>query len=299
MRVLFRLIWQVITLPFRWIKGVVEDVRFFLTEEPDDAPIADSFQKAMENPSGLLVHLDALRKHLTRAVIVLAVAVVISFTFSSQIIDFLAQPVGGMNELVAIDPTEPISTFMRVSLLSGFVIALPYIILELWLFIGPGLSRESRMFGLYSIPVALVFFVGGLAFSYYVMLPTAIPFLINFMGMTTQLRPSSYIRFVIAIMFWIGVAFLFPLIIYVLARVGLIRGEVLAKQWRLAIVIMAVAAALITPTVDPVNMSLVLGPLLILYALSIGLAKIAERGRRARQARQAEAQENSINPTSP
>jgi sec-independent protein translocase protein TatC len=103
------------------------------------------------------------------------------------------------------------------------------------------------------------------------------------MGFTTQVRPASYIKFVTGIMFWIGVAFEFPLIIYVLARIGLVRGRVLAEQWRLAIVLMAVLAAMITPTVDPISMMLVMGPMIILYFLSIGLALMAERTRASRR----------------
>jgi sec-independent protein translocase protein TatC len=128
-----------------------------------------------------------------------------------------------------------------------------------------------------------LFFLGGVAFAYFIMLPTAIDFLTNFMGMTSQLRPSTYIRFVTNVMFAIGAAFQFPLVIYVLARMGIVRAKVLKDQWRLAIVIMAIMAAAITPTVDPVNMALVMGPMIILYLLSIGLAGLAERNRAARQ----------------
>jgi sec-independent protein translocase protein TatC len=193
-------------------------------------------------------------------------------------LDFLTEPLGGQ-ELIAIDVTEPIGTVMRVSLLTGFAIAFPYIALELWLFIAPGLSRNARIYGLFAIPIATLFFLGGMAFTYFVMLPTALPFLLNFMGIETIPRPSTYVKFVTSIMFWIGVAFEFPLVIFLLAKIGLVRAEMLAKQWRLAIVIIAVAAALITPTVDPVNMALVMGPLILLYFLSIFLAKIAQRGR--------------------
>ena len=190
---------------------------------------------------------------------------ILAFAFASQIIDLLAYPVGGIEALVAIDPTEPIGTFMRVSLLTAFAVTLPYLILEIWLFVGPGLSRDSRIFGLYAIPIAVIFFIGGMAFAYFVLLPQAIPFLVNFGGITSQIRPSSYIRFVTSIMFWIGIAFQFPLIIYVLARVGLIRAQVLVTNWRLAVVIIAILSAMITPTIDPVNMALVMGPMIVLY----------------------------------
>jgi sec-independent protein translocase protein TatC len=254
---------------------MIAEVKTFLSEEPEDTPLGDSLEKAVNNPQSLLVHLDALRKHLLRAALVLAMATILAFAFASQIIDLLSLPVGGIEALVAIDPTEPIGTFMRVSLLTAFAITLPYIILEIWLFVAPGLSRDSRIFGLYAIPIAVIFFIGGMAFAYFVLLPTAIPFLVNFGGITSQIRPSSYIRFVTSIMFWIGIAFQFPLIIYVLARVGLIRAKVLIDQWRLAVVIIAILSAAITPTIDPINMALVMGPMIILYFLGILLNRFS------------------------
>lgn len=279
MRQLLRAIKYILLMPFRWIRSVFLDIKEFLTTEPEDTPLGDSLEKAVNNPQSLFVHLAALRRHLFRAALVLIIATVGAFAFASYIIDLLALPVGGIDALIAIDPTEPIGTFMRVSLLTAFAITLPYIILEIWLFIAPGLSRDSRIFGIFAIPVAVIFFLGGMAFAYFVLLPTAIPFLVNFGGISSQIRPSSYIRFVTSIMFWIGVAFQFPLIIYVLARVGLIRAQVLIDQWRLAVVLIAILAAMITPTIDPVNMGLVMGPMIVLYFLGIILAKIAERGR--------------------
>jgi sec-independent protein translocase protein TatC len=279
MRKLIRAIWRVLTSPIRLVGRIVGEIRGFLTEEPEDTPLGDSFQKAVEHPSEILHHLNILRKHLFRAIGFLAITTIISFAFTPTIIDYLAKPIGGIEELVAIDPTEPIGVFMRVALLSGFVLAFPYIALELWFFAAPGLSRSSRLFGLFAIPIATLFFVAGIAFAYFVMMPTALPFLLNFMGLQTQARPSSYISFVTSVMFWIGAAFEFPLVIYVLARLGFVRAKLLSNQWRLAIVIIAIGAAAITPTVDPVNMALVMGPMIVLYILSIALASIAERSR--------------------
>jgi sec-independent protein translocase protein TatC len=296
MRSLIRFFWNIFLLPFRWLRTIFREIKDFLSTEPEDTPLGDSLEKAVKNPQSLLVHLDALRKHLFRAALVLVAATVIAFAFASQIINLLALPVGGIDALIAIDPTEPIGTFMRVSLLTAFAVTLPYIILELWLFIAPGLSRDSRIFGLYAIPIAVIFFAGGMAFTYFLLLPQAIPFLVNFGGLTSQLRPSSYIRFVTSIMFWIGIAFQFPLIIYVLARVGLVRAQVLINQWRLAIVIIAILSAMITPTIDPVNMALVMGPMIVLYFLGILLAKIAERGRN-RALSEKETQPDSLSPT--
>ena len=225
MRKLFSGLWRIITYPFRllarifspitrWINRIVNEVRNLLSEEPEDEPLPDTFVKTMQNPSGLFEHINALRKHLLRAVAFLAVTTAFSLFFAQQIIDLLAEPVGGIGGLVAIDVTEPISVFMRVSLLSGFILALPYIAFELWLFAAPGLSRKSRLMGLLAIPAVVLFFMSGVLFTYFVILPEAIPILLNFLGIETIPRPSTYIGFVTSLLFWIGLAFEFPLIIY-------------------------------------------------------------------------------------
>ncbi|MGE5250310.1 MAG: twin-arginine translocase subunit TatC, partial [Bacteroidota bacterium] len=150
---------------------------------------------------------------------------------------------------------------------------------EMWLFAAPGLRPRERKFGLAGIPLATLLFLSGAAFTYFMLLPTALPFLLNFMGIQAQLRPQSYYAFVTGLMFWIGIAFEFPLVIYVVTAMGFIRPQLLASQWRLAIVIIAVMAAAITPTVDPVNMALVMAPMSLLYFISIGLSFIAYAGR--------------------
>jgi sec-independent protein translocase protein TatC len=257
---------------------------YFKEEELDDTPIAESFSTTIENPKALLPHINALRKHLLRGVFAIIIATALSFLVVETILNYLAAPMaGGMDELVAIDVTENVGTVMRVTLLSGFTIALPYVIFEIWLFVAPALRVKSRINGLIAIPVAIFLFIGGMAFAFYVMLPTALPFLFNFMGLTTQPRPSSYYNFVTLIMFWIGVTFEFPLVIYLLANLGLIKAKNLLEHWKLAIVIIAILAAAITPTVDPVNMGLVMAPMIVLYLISIGLASIAERGHLAKE----------------
>ena len=274
----FRLLWWIVTLPFR----SYNQIREFLTEEPEEHALADVLTTTISDKDmrqSLWDHIEAFRKHLLRSLLALTVAVVISFIFTQPLIHYLARPVGGLEALRAIEVTESIGVFMKVALLSGVVLSLPYVAFEFWLFAAPGLRPRSRSFGLIAIPLASLLFIGGMAFAYYVMLPTALPFLINFMGIQAQLRPQSYYNFVTGVMFWIGVAFEFPLVIYALTAIGLVKPNVLAEQWRLAIVLIAVLAAAITPTVDPVNMTLVMAPMTLLYFVSIGLSKIAYRGR--------------------
>lgn len=283
-------IWRVVSAPFRflfwiikkillWIGGIFSGFRVLFLEEPEDTPLPESLAKAVSAPMDILDHLNELRKNIFRGTLFFIITTALSFIFIQDLLDWITEPAGGLDALQAIEVTEPLGTVMRVALLAGFSAALPYITFELWLFAAPGLKRRSRIFGLLAIPIAFVFFVGGMAFSYYVMLPTALPFLINFMGINTVPTPSSYVRFVTGIMFWIGIAFEFPLVIFALATMGLIRAKTLASQWRIAIVVIAIAAAAITPTIDPVNMGLVMGPMIFLYFLSIGLAFIAQ-GRR-------------------
>ena len=290
MRNFLRAIWRLLTAPFRfiawiariiarWLAVISGEIRSLITEEVEDEALPDTLAKTMENPAGLLEHLDALRKNLTRAVIFLAITTTFAFTYTRQAIDYLAHPIGGIAKLTPIEVTEPVGVFMRVALLMGFALALPYIAFELWLFAAPGLHRRSRFTGLLAIPLVVIFFLAGMAFAYFAMLPTALPFLLNFLGMNPQIRPSSYITFVTGLMFWIGVAFEFPLVIYVLAAIGFVNHKMLIDQWRFAVVIIAVLAATITPTVDPVNMSLVMAPMIVLYFISIGLAYLARRRR--------------------
>jgi sec-independent protein translocase protein TatC len=280
----FRLIFWLISLPFRFLgwlfRPVVQKFRQssiyrFLTEVPEDRPAIDAITDALQNPGEILEELEVVRKHLLRSLAALIIAVGFSFWFTQGLIAFLAVPVGGLQHLQAIEVTESIGVFMKVALISGIALATPYIAFEVWLFAAPGLMPRSRQIGLMAIPLALVFFVGGMAFAYYLMLPTALPFLLDFLGIQANLRPASYFDFITGLMFWIGVAFEFPLVIFALSAMGIVKPKFLLQQWRLAVVLIAVLAAVITPTVDPVNMGLVMAPMIALYFLSILFSAIA------------------------
>jgi sec-independent protein translocase protein TatC len=275
----FRALWWIITFPFRTFSAV----KSFMLTEPEEHPLGDVFMDLTQSEQARQLfwdQIEALRGHLLRAVLGIIVGVGISFAFTEKIVQFLASPIGGLQSLKAIEVTESIGVFMNVALLSGVAIALPYVAFEFWLFAAPGLKPRERLFGLVGIPLAAIFFIGGIAFTYYMLLPSALPFLLNFLGIKAQLRPASYFSFITGLMFWIGLAFEFPLVIYVLTAIGFVKPAVLAKQWRIAVVIIAVVAAAITPTVDPVNMGLVMLPMTGLYFISIGLSFIAYSGRR-------------------
>lgn len=286
----FRLLWAIVSFPFRSFS----QIRTFLSEEPEEHDLVDVLSTTISDKDArqsLWDHIEDFRKHLLRSLLALVLAVVVSFIFTQPLIDYLAYPIGGLGELKAIEVTESIGVYMKVALLSGVVLALPYIAFEFWLFAAPGLRPRSRSFGLIAIPLATLLFVTGMAFAFYIMMPAALPFLLNFMGIQAELRPASYYNFVTGVMFWIGVSFEFPLVIYALTAIGLIKPKILAEQWRLAVILIAILAAAITPTVDPVNMSLVMGPMIVLYFISIGLSRIAYRGRLRQEETKAMAEE--------
>jgi sec-independent protein translocase protein TatC len=232
----------------------------------------------MESSAPLLEHLNELRIRVFKAFFALIVTTGISFAFSQPLIEYLATPMGGIDKLVSIELTENIAIFMKVSLLGGFVLGMPVLVYQLLAFVLPGLKRNERIWLLIMVPFATLLFASGVLFTWFVMLPSAIPFLTNFMGITTQVRPENYFDFITRLMFWIGICFELPLIIMFLAKLKIVSAKQLLSGWRYAVVAMAVVAAAVTPTVDPVNMGLVMAPLMGLYAISIVLAAMVRRG---------------------
>jgi sec-independent protein translocase protein TatC len=281
----FRLVFWLISLPFRFLgwlfSPVVDKVRQnsvyrFLNEVPEDRPTADAIADAFQDPMQIMEQLEDVRKHLLRALLAVIVGVGISFYFTSSLVDFLAAPIGGLQTLQAIQVTETVGVFMRVAVLAGIALATPYIAFEAWLFAAPGLYPRSRKIGLFAIPLATIFFLGGMAFTYYLMLPVTLDFLANgFLDVQDNWTVASYTEIVSGLMFWIGVAFEFPLVIFALSAMGLVQPKILAGHWRLAIVLIAVISAAITPTTDAGIMGLTMLPMIALYLLSILFSYIA------------------------
>ena len=233
----------------------------------------------LKSSQPLLQHLNELRQRLFKAFLAVILMTAISFVFAGQLIDYLARPIGGSKALVSIEVTENIAIFMRVSLLGGIVLGMPFIVYQLLRFLLPGLKKREKTWLLLIVPLASLLFVGGVAFTWFVMIPSAVPFLIHFLGITTQVRPLNYFEFVTTLMFWIGICFEMPLVIMFLARMKFVSAKQLAGGWRYAFVGIAIVAAAVTPTVDPVNMGLVMAPLAGLYIISIVLATTVRRDR--------------------
>lgn len=279
----FVLVFNILAFPFRMIRKAYN----FLNRDLDeDRPIMDTFASIASEEqarASLWDHVEALRMHLLRIVIALAVGVGLSLYFTIPLMEYLAGPVGGLPNLQAIEVTEEFGVFMRVALTSGLAIMLPYIAFELWLFAAPGLRPRERKMGLAGIPLAAILFLGGMAFTFFYLIPAALPFLGNFTSISQFWTAKEYFKFVTGLMLWIGLFFEFPLVIYVLTSVGFVKPRILLQQWRLAVVIIAIISATVTPTVDAVTMGLVMLPLTLLYFVSIGLSFIAYAGRRRRE----------------
>jgi len=228
----------------------------------------------------VLEHLTELRDRLIKAGLALLLGTGISVVFAKQLILFLTRPVEGRG-LLAIGPTETIINYFRVALLGGATISMPVIIYELLMFVVPGLTKKERRYLWIVLPGVGISFVAGAAFAYFVMLPAAIPFLQGFLSDIVEQKWSieRYINLVTRLLFWVGLSFETPLILAFLARLGIVSPQKLVSWRRYALVIMALLAAIITPTVDPVNMLLVMAPLIVLYEIGVVLSRIAYRPR--------------------
>ncbi len=244
---------------------------------PPPPPVSEPEDDGHELHMTLMEHLDELRRRLTRAFIGLAVGVMIGFVLADPVLAYLRQPYG--ERFQALDPTNPVVSYFRVALLIGAILSIPITTYQILMFVVPGLTRRERGVLFRALPAITGLFVIGAAFSWFVLIPPALNFLQTFQSdnFIAQWTADGYLGFITALIFWMGVAFETPLIFFVLSLMGIVTPRPLIRNWRIAIIGAAVAAAVITPTVDPVNMSLVMGPLLVLYLISIILVALGTR----------------------
>ncbi|MDO8615699.1 MAG: twin-arginine translocase subunit TatC [Dehalococcoidia bacterium] len=226
-------------------------------------------------------HLKELRYRLMVSAIGVVLGLAVSAYFGQDLIDFLKRPAEERSSnfhLQFIEPFELFVTYFRVSLLGGLVLGMPVIVYQALRFVSPALKPGERRWLYGTVVGATALFLTGVAFAYYVALPPALDFLLNFGTDLAQpnIRVGSYIDFVTRLLFWTGVAFETPLVVMYLARLGIVRAGQLVGWWRIAIVGAFVVAAVVTPTIDPVTQSLVAGPIIVLYFLGIVLAVIVQ-----------------------
>jgi sec-independent protein translocase protein TatC len=238
-----------------------------------------------EGQMSLMEHLIELRMRLMWISGALVLGTIVALLFYSPLVAFVTSTAREMGvRLQILNPLDSIGIIFRVSFTVGTAMALPVIIYHIIAFMAPGLYPHEKRNILLTVPGIVVLFAVGAAFAFFVLLPVAVGFLSTiFTGVFEQdWAADRYLNFVTRLVFWIGVSFEMPLVIAVLSRMGLVSGPALIRVWRQAFVVIAIVAAAITPTVDPVNMAIVMIPLIALFFGSVGLAYLLYKPREVR-----------------
>ena len=234
-----------------------------------------------DDSQSLGAHLDELRRRLTWAAIVVVICTVVAFIFHQQILRLLMEPASGFpgvpnQKPVYTDLTEFIGIAMKASLLAGIFVSLPFLLWQLVMFVSPGLNPTEKRYLYILMPVSVIIFLLGAAFGYFVLFPPAVKFLITFGSdvATPMIRIGNYVGLMLSLLFWMGVIFELPIVLFFLSRIGVVRPAFLSRNRKWAIVLSFVLGALITPTLDPINQTLVAIPVLVLYEVGIILSKL-------------------------
>lgn len=230
-------------------------------------------------PMSLTEHLSELRDRLIKCVGGALVGFALCWGYSEQLFEFIKKPIApflGASGLVFTAVMDKFMAHLKVSLLGGVILTCPLWLYHLWAFIAPGLYKNERKFALIFITLGSLLFVLGVAFAYYLAIPTALEYLMNFGGSADKamITIGEYLSFFLIMMAVFGLVFELPLVLTLLGVVGVVDVVFLRKNRRYAIVIMAVVAAVVTPTPDFFSMMLVLVPLSLLYELSIILIRV-------------------------
>ena len=242
-----------------------------------------------------LEHLDELRKRIVHSASAIAITFVGCWVFREQIFRILAVPIAdvvapgqgieaGMKELIFVRPTEPFSIWMKVSFVGAVFAASPYILLQVWLFIAPGLYRKEKSYAVPFLVSSTALFLLGGVFAYFVILPTALDFLINQFGRLFQPMVSAieFFNFEVLILVGMGAVFQLPVIIAFLSLFGMVTPGFLWKNFRYAFLLILIIAAVVSPTADALNLFLWSGPMVVLYLVSIAVSWIFQK-KRARE----------------
>ena len=224
-------------------------------------------------------HIADLRKRLVNATIALVLGFIVCFFFYEPILEWMMVPVEAVlpekSQMVAIEVQETFFTALKVAFFSGFILVLPVIFWQLWLFLAPGLyDHEKKLVIPFVFFGTLMFLIGG-SFAYYIVIPYGFEFLINFGSTVVTVLPSigKYVGFFTKLLFGFGIAFELPVVTFFLAKIGLVDDKMLKDFFKYAVVIIFIVASLLTPP-DVLTQFLMAGPLIILYCVSIYIAKV-------------------------
>jgi len=259
-------------------------------------PQSDSSPSAPEQEPGgkmsFFEHLVDLRKRLINSAIAIAIGTMVGVSVSEKVIGFIARPMQEAlrkqhldDKLIYTSPAGMINIIITFGLYLGIVIAAPYVLYQVWLFIAPGLYKHERKAVTTFIFSSLFLFFAGISFGYFVMLPYVLNFLTSFQG---PFRPlisiNEYFDFILIVLLGLGVIFELPVLIFFLALFGIVTPKFLWKNVRYAILIIAIVAAIVTPTPDATTMLVFMAPMVALYFLGIGVAALVVRNKAKRAA---------------
>ena len=235
-----------------------------------------------EEKQPFLSHLEELRKRLVSISIGVGAGFVICYIFSEQLFQLLILPLKTVlpegDKLIFTNLPEMFLTYLKVSLIAGVLLSSPFIFYQLWLFIAPGLYQREKKYILPFVIFSTILFVGGSLFGYFVVFPFGFKFFIGFSNEYVKALPSvkQYFSFSIKLLFAFGVVFELPVVVFFLAKMGVVTPELMKKKRKYAILMTFVAAAILTPP-DVITQCMMAGPLIVLYEVGIILARIARK----------------------
>lgn len=222
-------------------------------------------------------HLEELRRRLGVCLLALLAAIGLSAVWVERIIAWLSWPAEGLiPQFAYFTPTEPLVAYIRVAVLGGVTLAMPVMLWQLWGFVRSGLTAKERAAGLVFVGWGSLQFVAGAAVAYYTLLPAGLRLLLGIGegSLTPVISIDRYLDFVTTLIFWTGLVFELPVLLVILAKLGIVTAEWLRQQRPYAILVLVIVAALVTPTTDPVSLLLMAVPLLTLYELSIVITRL-------------------------
>ncbi len=239
----------------------------------------------------LMEHLDELRKRIIRSFIYLVLGFGVAGIFYKQLVGFIQAPLNRIGKsLVFTHPMDPLNLDIQVSLVAGAILASPFILYQVWLFIAPGLYQKERRFVVPFMLATVGLFLTGAGFGYFYVLPGALKILIVDFGhnFTSMVTIEEYSSFFLSIILGLGISFELPILIFFLALFGIVSPRFLWKNIRYAILAVFIVAAVICPSPDPWTMCIYAIPMLVLYLIGIGVAWWVHPSRRtAKEANEA------------
>lgn len=253
---------------------------------------------------GFFEHVEELRARIIRSVVYITLGSAAGWIWREPLLEYLRRPAEVGARMVGVDNLpfrvfEPLGGFMiaiQVALVAGIILAAPLVLYEIWAFIEPALEEHERKYAIVILPFSVLLFLGGVAFCYHVS-PRAFAFLFSIdqtLGVQIERTLQPYLWFILRLMLGFGLAFELPLVLMFLGVIGLVNSRQLLAWWRYALVLIFVFAAIVTPTVDPVNMTILAAPMMGLYMVSILLVRFVQRKKERAEEGVLEEEEYSI-----